>query len=165
MTFLLANWKAIFIAVILAGLGGSIFFLNEELKITRFHLQEARSEIESIKAQSIELKKYAEIRNAEIAAFHEQQTKEIVNDYAQTVAAISHRDNVGISCRMRKPADSNSGSVPSPSQSAGRVDATSPDSLAVENLPKDCARTTAIAIGLQKFVREECAASALNILR
>ncbi len=154
MSLLLANWKLIAIGLILAALGGYIFTITEERNIARAHLEEANAKLESIRVQSEGIEKAAKAYNAQVEVEHAKETQEIVNDYAKTVSAIHARDS-GITCRVRVKPHSGSSPVSQTASSTQGIDATPPDSL-VARLPQDAAITTAMLVGLQKFVREEC---------
>lgn len=157
MSLILANWKLIVVALILAALGGYIFTLTEERNIARSHLAEAQATIASIKAQSEAIQAQAIAHNKAIERQYQQTNEELANDYAKTVAAIHANGNRGIACKLRVSANRDSGPVSQASNAPQRTDATPPDKM-VARLPQDCARTTLIAMQLQKFVREECTA-------
>jgi hypothetical protein len=155
MGIILTHWKLIAIGLILVALGGYIFTITEERNLARSHLAEAQATIASIKSQSEAIQAQAIARNKAIERQNEQTNQELANDYAKTVAAINHRGNAGITCRMFKPAGGGVGSLPTKAYPAERIDAT-PSNALVARLPEDAAITTAMLIGLQKFVREEC---------
>lgn len=155
MSLLLANWKLLGIALILAALGGYTITITEERNIARSHLAEALATITSIKAQSEAIQAKAIARNKAIERQNEQTNQELANDYAKTVAAINDRGNSGITCRMFKPAGGGVNSLPTKTYPSERIDAAPSDAL-VARLPQDAAITTAMLVGLQKFVREEC---------
>ncbi|MDE3022907.1 MAG: hypothetical protein KGI54_13795 [Pseudomonadota bacterium] len=157
MGIILTHWKLIAIGLILVALGGYIFTITEERDLARSHLAEAQAEIQSIKSQSEAIQAQAIARNKAIERQNEQTNQELANDYAKTVAAIHANGNRGIACKLRVNPHRDSGPMPQTPNTAQRVDAT-PSNDVVARLPADCAITTAIALGLQKFVREECTA-------
>lgn len=155
MSLILGNWKLIAIGLILVALGGYIFTITEERDLARSHLAEAQAEIASIKSQSEAIQTQAIARNKVIERQNEQTNQELANDYAKTVAAITANGNRGIACKLRVSTHRDSGPMPQASNTTPRIDATPTDRM-VAGLPEACARTTLIALELQKFVREEC---------
>ncbi len=161
----LALMKWLIPGVILLGLIGYGVAEHEEVLTLQMKLAKAQESAQIIQTKSEALLKETIARNAELKAEGEKNAQDIAEAYANTVSKIS--GNAGITCyrghtsRVRLPAPGpipegdkrtmpGSGSTPSGSYGA------SPDTLATQSLPRDCALTTAQVIGLQRFIREGC---------
>jgi hypothetical protein len=158
--FLTTYWKTIAIWTLVLGVSGYFGTVILERNHYRSAYKVDQTEIQSLKDQSTALIKKHEAENTADKARYEADNKEIKDDYTKQLAAVKHRGNNGITCRVRVPQSSSSGNATTTqAETPTGTDGPTPDPVVAErvaNLPADCTVSTLQVIGLQKWITEEC---------
>ncbi len=132
----------------LVGVGFSLGYKFEHGDVLK--AQEALKAFEA--SASIAAQKQA-AQNALIVQQHDVITQQIGETYAAQIEKIRRNpDRYGITCRVRQPAGSDPGHVPTSGSTAESAHAASAYSLDAESLPRQCAETTQQLIDLQDWV-------------